>query len=122
MSNQADEHLTTDQAARFLGVRADTVRAMKTAGHLVVVGKGAHGANLFARRDVEAVKLRRGRPRVPAQQGELPSLEDLTCDQCRSLRQRVKAAEEREEAALQRAQAAEERAQRALAALTAAVG
>ncbi|MFI0242557.1 hypothetical protein [Streptomyces sp. NPDC016845] len=123
MTNQASETMTTAQAAKLLGVRTDTVHAMKAEGQLTVVGKGRNGTNLFAVKDVERQKLRRlkARKAIPAQ-AELPSVEELACEGCRSLRASAVAAEERAVAAEARAEAAEGRAERALAAVQAAVG
>jgi DNA-binding transcriptional MerR regulator len=122
MTNQPDETLTTAQAAKLLGVRTDTVHTMKAEGHLTVVGKGPSGSNLFARSDIERVKIQRlkGRRSIPAQ-AELPSAEELTCDGCRSMRARVLAAEERAAVAEERAADAEGRAQRARAAMDGAI-
>ncbi|MGW7498619.1 hypothetical protein ACWGKA_30615 [Streptomyces luteogriseus] len=123
MTNQPDENLTTAQAAKLLGVRSDTVHAMKAEGRLTVVGKGSNGTNLFALAEVERLKIQRlkGHRTVPAQ-AELPSAEELDCDGCRALRTRVFAAEERAAAAEERAVAAEGRAERARAAMNAALG
>ncbi|MEV0244919.1 hypothetical protein AB0I06_34130 [Streptomyces sp. NPDC050674] len=123
MTNQPDENLTTAQAAKLLGVRTDTVHAMKTEGQLTVVGRGRNGTNLFAQAEVERLRIQRlkGHRKVPAQ-AELPSAEELGCDGCRDLRARAVAAEERAAAAEERAVAAEGRAERARAAMNAAVG
>ncbi len=122
--NQPDEKLTTTQAAKLLGVRTDTVHAMKAEGHLTVVGKGHHGTNLFALADVERLKVQRLKAQraVPAQQAELPSEEELACDGCRALRAQLLIEREGRLAAEARVQAERDRATRALTGLNAVIG
>jgi DNA-binding transcriptional MerR regulator len=120
---QNPELLTTAQAAKLLDVRADTVHAMKAEGRLTVVGKGPNGTNLYARADVEKLRVLRLKvQRAVSVQTQLPDENELECDGCRALRAQVLAAEGRAEAEAERARAAEGRAERAMAALNAAVG
>ncbi|MFF8406953.1 helix-turn-helix domain-containing protein [Streptomyces sp. NPDC015684] len=121
--NPNQEMLTTAQAAKLLGVRADTVHAMKAEGQLTVVGKGSHGTNLFALTEIEKVKvLRLKAQRALPAQAQLPAESELACDGCRALRDQVLVEREGKEAAEARAREADGRAERAMAALTAAVG
>ncbi|MFK0062647.1 helix-turn-helix domain-containing protein [Streptomyces werraensis] len=107
--------LTTAQAAKVLGVRTDTVHAMKAEGRLTVRGKGPNKANLFARADVERLLVQRTEAKrgVP-EQARLDEAEP-ECAGCRELRARLLVAESR-------ARAADDRAERAVAAMNAAVG
>ncbi|MEV0982164.1 hypothetical protein [Streptomyces sp. NPDC049915] len=122
--SKPDEKLTTAQAAKLLGVRADTVHAMKAEGQLTVVGKGRNGTNLFALGDVERLRVQRLKARraIPAQQAELPGESEMTCDGCRALRAQVLAEREARLEAEARVRVERERADRALTGLNAVIG
>lgn len=74
-----DEMITTTQAARLLGVSSpNTVKNWLSGGHFPGARRTPGGHWRFARREVEAVKLRMAELRARNRRGELapPDIED----------------------------------------------
>lgn len=94
--------VTTAEAAKILGVRADAVHVMKADGRLTPVGKNRLGSNLYAEADVRTLAVKRqaqqARRRAPRQQ-QLPEDTPPACAHCAPWRARALEAEEERDVA-----------------------